>query len=143
MVDTPVGKKCRACSKTRTHVTESTPKQVVPAFLVATVVAIPTGYVAHHIPIMFLSGVIYGAIIAEVVLRVGQRRRSLAMQVAAGTAALIGSMIGGGIIQILVALVAAAGKVTPESALFSLFSGFPIVTTLIGIFVAVSRVRFL
>ena len=143
MVDTPVGKKCRACSKTRTHVTESTPKQVVPALLVATVVAVPTAWVVHQIPIMFLSGVIYGAVIAEVVLRVGQRRRSLAMQVSAGVAALIGSLVGGGVLQAVLALIASTGKPTDESVVAAMFSPYPIITMLIGVFVAVSRVRFL
>ena len=143
MVDTPVGKKCRACSKTRTHVTESTPKQVIPAFLVATVVSIPAAWVAHRIPIMFLSGVIYGAVIAEVVLRVGQRRRSLAMQVSAGLAAFIGSAVGGGVLHVVLGLIASAINPTDESVISAMFSPYPLITMLIGVFVAVSRVRFL
>src|SRR5579864_5153263 len=85
MVDSPVGKKCRDCAKNRTHVEESSPRQVVPAFLAATAVAIPTGFVLLKFLVLLLPFV-YGGLVAEVALRAGQRRRSTAMQVAAGGA---------------------------------------------------------
>jgi hypothetical protein len=116
---------------------------VIPAFLVATAVAIPAGYVMHWVPILILPAVVYGGLVAEVALRVGQRRRSLAMQVVTGLAALIGGLTGGGGLKILIALASGMGGLTPSTALGALFAGFGLASTLIGVFVAVSRVRYL
>src|ERR1051325_8745741 len=93
MVDSPVGKKCRECAQNRTHVTESNPQQVTLAFLAATAVAIPLGFVMQFTG-FFVAPFVYGYLVGEVALRAGQRRRSLAMQAAAGCAALLGGLIG-------------------------------------------------
>src|SRR5687768_17253132 len=74
LVDTPVGKKCRACAQHRTHLVESTPGQVLRAFLAAAAVALPTAWLVHETRI-FILAFPYGYLVAEVALRAGQRSR--------------------------------------------------------------------
>ena len=64
MVDTPVGKKCRDCAQNRTHLAESTPRQVLLAFLAATLVAVPAGWVMQEVPLVFIAPAIYGYVVA-------------------------------------------------------------------------------
>lgn len=141
MVDTPVGKKCRACAKNRSHVTESTPTGVALAFVAATAVALPAGWVMQAVPMMILPAVIYGGLIAEVALRVGKRRRSVAMQVAAGVAAFIGGMVGSQRLWLLLALLLRGGEEMPPLMVIQSMLVFPLVSVLIGVGIAVSRVR--
>jgi hypothetical protein len=139
MVDTPVGKKCQECAQNRTHLTESTPRQVLTAFLVATLVAVPVGWVMHRYLAIILLAFVYGYLVAEVALRAGQRRRSLAMQVAAGLAALIGSFVGA-------ALVLPSGMPDETTAAFVwplALRPYALIMTAISVAVAVSRVRYL
>ena len=122
MVDTPaVGG--RDCARNRTHLSESTPGQVVLAFVAATCVAIPAGFVMTHIPIFILGAAIYGALVGEVALRAGKRRRSVAMQVAAGLAAFIGAVVGSPLFWAALALVLARRPVD-GAALAYKFSAF-------------------
>ena len=93
MVNSPVGKKCRDCARNRTHLVKSSPRQVILAFVAATAVAIPTGFVVVYSHMFWILPFFYGALVGEVALRAGQRRRSLAMQVSAGLAALIGTAL--------------------------------------------------
>lgn len=138
MVDTPVGKKCRACARNRSHLTESTPLEVALAFIAATAVAIPAGWVMQRIPVMILPAAIYGGLIAEVALRVGKRRRSVAMQVATGIAAFIGGAAGSPRLWMaLLSLLQGNGAELPP--LMALL--FPLFSLLIGVGIAVSRVR--
>jgi hypothetical protein len=143
MVDTPVGKKCRDCARNRTHLSESTPGQVALAFVAATCVAIPAGWVMHFIPIIFLGAAIYGALVGEVTLRAGRRRRSVAMQVAAGLAAFIGGVLGSPFFWFALQLARhpGGGVALAHFASFSLVYG--LASTAIGVAIAVSRVRFL
>ncbi|MFN3650146.1 MAG: hypothetical protein ACK47B_11255 [Armatimonadota bacterium] len=138
MVDSPVGKKCRDCARNRTHVEESNAVQVVRAFTAATALAIPMGWVMHQITLLLLPFV-YGYVVAEVGLRAGQRRRTLAMQVSVGVAALIGSVAGfllrwQGDLELIRALA------DSPTLLWAL--GMPLLATGIGVACAVARVRF-
>jgi hypothetical protein len=141
MVDSPVGKKCRSCAQNKTHLSESSPKQVGIAFLAATAAAVGAGCILHQIPIWLLA-LPYGALVAEVALRAGKRSRSIAMQAAAGAAAFIGSEAG--------ALVAAAfwSRAVPEGAASGpmwhvVLAPQALILTGIAVAVAVTRVRFL
>jgi hypothetical protein len=131
MVDTPVGKRCRECAQNRTHLSESTPRQVGLAFIAALAVALPAGWLMHQIPIFPLMAFPYGFVVAEAALRAGQRSRSLPVQVVTGIAALIGGVLGGGLDR-------AFGPAGPLA-----FSPFSLILIGLGVAVAVSRVRFL
>jgi hypothetical protein len=140
MVDTPVGKKCPDCARNRNHITESTPRHVLLAFLAATAVAVPAGWVLHQLPMIIVLAFIYGGLVAEVALRAGQRRRSLAMQVAAGLAALIGGLVGSAVI------LPHGGEEAVSAVMFVwplVYSPFSLAVTVIGVVAAVSRVRYL
>lgn len=142
MVDTPVGKKCRACAKNRSHLTESAPHEVALGFLAALAVAIPAGWLMHMIPFLFVGAVVYGWVVAEVMLRAGRRRRSLAMQVAAGIAAFTGGMVGNpGLWMLLSHLLKGGEEGVPVWVVVQGALGYPLVLTLIGVGIAVSRVR--
>jgi hypothetical protein len=93
MVDTPVGKKCRPCAKNQTHLSESSPQQVLCALVGALVVSIALGYVAQPVRLMILAFP-YGWLVGETAVRSSGRSRSLAVQVVAGVAALLGGMLG-------------------------------------------------
>jgi hypothetical protein len=112
---------------------------VVVAFIAATVVAVPAGWFAQQF-LPWLLSFIYGTLVAEVTLRAGQRRRSLAMQVAAGTAAVIGGLVGGGLHlpQGAMADLMPAGFYWQQ-----MFSPWSFIVAGIGAAVAVSRVRYL
>lgn len=141
LVDTPVGKKCRACADSRTHLQESTPKQILLAFLAATAVAVPAAAMTMAVPI-FILAFPYGYLVGEVALRAGQRRRSIAMQVVTGLAA----AIGGGIALLFrlpaVVRLLGADEVMWTDVFYSLL-GYPLFVAVIGVAVAVSRVRYL
>jgi hypothetical protein len=147
MVDTPVGKKCRDCARNRTHVTESSPRQVLPAFFVATLAALPMGLLLQALAFPVIPAVIFGYLVAQVALWAGQRRRSLAMQVAAGLAALIGALAGS-LPQLFLWGVLLFGR-PPETPVPGLqvhaITGLviPLLNTIIGTAVAVSRVKYL
>lgn len=142
MVDTPVGKKCRACARNRSHLTESTPQEVALAFIAATAVAIPAGWVMQTIRIMPLSAVIYGWLIAEVALRVGKRRRSVAMQVATGVAAFVGGAVASpGLWMALSMLLRGSRDEMPPLVAHPSSLLFPLLSILIGVGFAVFRVR--
>lgn len=146
MVDSPVGKKCRDCARNRTHIYESKPQQVLLAFVAATLVAIPAGFAMHLIPIIYIAPVLYGGLIGEVALRAGQRRRSLAMQVATGLAAVLGGLIGCGLPALLATRQAAAMEGTLVTVPLTLWAGslfYPAALVLVGAVIAVSRVRYL
>ena len=141
-----MGKKCRDCARNRTHIYESKPHQVLLAFVAATVVAIPAGYAMHMIPIIYIAPVLYGGLIGEVALRAGQRRRSLAMQVATGAAAVIGGLIGCGLPALLAARQEAMMEGVPASLPLEMWAGwmfYPAALVLVGAVIAVSRVRYL
>jgi hypothetical protein len=148
MVDTPVGKKCRQCGQNRTHIMESTPRQVLTAFLVATLVAVPAGLVMQAIPIPYIAPFVYGWAVSEVALRAGQRRRSLAMQVAAGLAALIGGVAGAfpHLLGMWLLAKAAAAHPTPQTGAMAFVWTevlmWPLIMTVLGVAVTVSRVRY-
>jgi hypothetical protein len=133
MVDTPVGKKCRACARNQSHVTESSPQYVALAFAAATAVAIPAGWLVFVLPIKIIPAFIFGALVAEVTLRVGKRRRSAAMQAAAGIAAAIGGLAGS-YPAWLPLLLGGAG----EGMRWPVWT---LISVVIGVLVAVSRVR--
>jgi len=133
MVDAPVGKKCRKCARPTSHVTESMPKHVALAFVVALAVSFPTGYLLHQIPIRVLPAVAYGWLIAEVALKAGKRRRSVGMQIAAGIAAAIGALAGSAQLWLPLFLGAGAEGMT--------WAMWPLISVGIGVVVAVSRVR--
>ena len=138
MVDTPVGKKCRECAQNRTHLVESDARQVFRAFLAALAVALPAGWFMQHLPI-FIVAFPYGFVVAEAALWAGQRRRSLAMQVVTGIAALVGGIVGAGL-RIAPGVGAQAGN----GFFWALaFSPWALLLTAIGVAVAVSRVRYL
>lgn len=139
MVDTPVGKKCRSCAKARTHLSESTPRQVILAFVAATIAAVVCGWVVQRIPLIPILAFPYGFIVAEVALRAGDRSRSRAMQVATGLAAFIGGVVGA-------AFILPSGMPGDGAAGFyweRALRVYPLILTIIGVAVAVSRVRYL
>lgn len=94
MVDSPVGKKCRECASTRTHLDEASHRQILVGALATFAVAIPTGIVMQSFPLLVLPAVLYGWLVSEVAIRSSGRKRSLPIQIAAGAAALTGSGIG-------------------------------------------------
>lgn len=137
MVDSPVGKKCRACARNQTHLSESSPRQVLLGFAGALLVAVPAAWLANQIPI-FLLAFPYGFLVAEAALRASQRSRSLAVQVATGMASVSGALLG--------ALLPHAGmEGIPGGGLplWVLSSPWVWVFTVLGTVVAVSRVRYL
>ena len=138
MVDTPVGKKCCPCAQSRTHLSESTPRQVLLAFVAATVAAVVCGWVVQRIPLLPILAFPYGFIVAEVALRAGSWSRSRAMQVAAGLAALIGGVVGAALI-----LPSGMDEVTAGFYWQRATHAYPLILTIIGVAVAVSRVRYL
>lgn len=141
MVDSPVGKKCRDCARNRVHINESSPRQVLLSFAAATVVALPAGLLMYTIPFLFISAFAYGWVVAQVALWAGQRRRSLAMQVATGIAALIGGLPGWLLpVYTMLSGRADAAEGLPVMGLPAI--GYPLAMTAIGVAVAVSRVRF-
>lgn len=146
MVDSPVGKKCRDCARNRTHIYESKPHQVLLAFAAATLVAIPAGFAMHLIPIIYIAPVLYGGLVGEVALRAGQRRRSLAMQVATGAAAVVGGLIGCGLPALLSARQEAMMDGAQMGQPLMIWAGalfYPAALVLVGAVIAVSRVRYL
>lgn len=137
MVDTPVGKKCRDCAANRTHLAESTPRQVLLAFAAAILVAVPLGWLTQQLH-LFLLAFPFGYAVGEAALRAGQRRRSLAMQIVTGVATVIGGVVGS-------ALVLPHGP-SEEAVRFVLgraFSPLDLIVTVIATVVAVSRVRYI
>jgi hypothetical protein len=139
MVDSPVGKKCRECARFRTHLSTAAPRQVALAFLAAVVVAVPAGAVMQHLPLLILPAFVYGYLVAQAALMAGQRSRSAAVQLATGAAALIGGIVGAGI-----GVLPAAPGQAPAGLFWSLdLNLFTLLNTAIGVFAAVSRVRYL
>jgi hypothetical protein len=132
MVDTPVGKKCRDCSRPRTHLTESGPRDVIVGFLAALMFAVPAGWIIQQVFLVILAFP-YGYAVGEVALRAGRRRRTPGMQLASGMAALIGTLLGAVVV------------IDPLAVLFiwsrALHPG-NLLVTLIAVAVAVARVRF-
>lgn len=137
MVDTPVGKKCRACAQRRTHLEESTAGQVLRAFVITTAFAVPAGWLMYAVPIFYIMPFIYGGVVGEVALRAGKRSRSTAMQVATGLAALIGSVAG-----YAPEMLPFFRSGLPPAALMIGF-GIPLAMAAVGTVIAVSRVRYL
>ncbi len=139
MVDTPVGKKCRSCAQPRTHLLESDPRQVAAAFLGAVLTAFVGGIVVQQVG-FFLLAFPYGWLVGEVALRAGQRRRSLAMQIATGCAAVLGSGAAGALVF--------GGVVRGEQVAWGfqpahLLNPITLVMMVIATSMAVYRVRFL
>jgi hypothetical protein len=112
---------------------------VILAWIAATAVAIPAGWVSQFVPIFYIVPFVYGALVGEVALRAGQRRRSLAMQVAAGLAALLGALIGSGLVFLPFQAMAAGDDSGPWAFAYA----HPLLMLVIGVPIAVSRVRFL
>ena len=137
MVDSPVGKKCRACARNQTHLSESSPRQVLLGFLGALAAAVPAGWLAHQIPII-LFAVPYGFVVAEAAFRASRRSRSLAVQVVTGVAAVTGGLLGAMLPQ-------AGGEGIPFLWLpmVALMSPSVWFFTILGTVIAVSRVRYL
>jgi hypothetical protein len=138
MVDTPVGKKCRACADNRTHLSISTPTQVLMAFTGAMAVAVPAGWMAQQF-LIFLLALPYGWLVGEVALRAGQRSRSGAVQVVTGLAAVLGGVLGAALPHSHGLAAGLGPGFSPEAAL-----SVPVLLfTALGTIAAVSRVRFL
>jgi hypothetical protein len=116
----------------------STPGQAVTAFLAATAVAVPAGWLMHQIPILFIMPAVYGALVSEVVLRAGKRSRSLAMQIGAGVAALVGGVAGAALDGLPLLLAHGMPPIAWSAGI-----GYPLLMTAFGVAVAVSRVRYL
>lgn len=135
MVDTPVGKKCRDCARNRTHLSESTPQQVARGFAGALALAVPVAAVLHELQIL-VGAFVYGWVVGEAALRAGGRSRSLAMQAAAGVAALLGSVVGAALLR----LVTTGGLPGPEALLPD---GYALLLTVLGVGAAVVSVRYL
>src|SRR5688572_14874911 len=136
MVDSPVGKKCRACAKNQTHLEESSARQIAQGFIGALVIAIPAGWLAFQIPLILLAFP-YGWLVGEVGFRAAQRSRSLAVQAVTGIAAVIGALVGAGLPQ------PGPGGLDglPEALPFAyLMSPWLWIFTVFGTMVAVSRV---
>jgi zinc transporter ZupT len=112
---------------------------VLLAFVAATIAAVVCGWVVQRIPLLPILAFPYGFIVAEVALRAGDRSRSRAMQVATGLAAFIGGVVGA-------ALILPSGM--PDEAAAGFYwqratYPYPLLLTIIGVAVAVSRVRYL
>jgi hypothetical protein len=142
MVDSPVGKKCRDCARSRTHISEASGKQVLAGFLVGTLVAVVAGAVLHQFPLWILA-LPYGALVGEATLRAGRRSRSPAMQVAAGAAALVGSLAGALIAGGFAGPGAVPEEVAGELIRHLLLAPQTLIVTAIAVAVAVTRLRFL
>jgi hypothetical protein len=134
-VDSPTGKKCRKCAQNRNHLTESTSGQVLAAFAAAILVAIPGGYLAQQLGFVLILAPLVGAGVGEAALRAGKRKRSLAMQVAAGAAALIGGLGG--------ACFRAGPEDPPVWVWQAMLNPWALVVAGVISAVAVSRVRYL
>jgi len=138
MVDSPVGKKCRACAETRSHLSVATPMQVLSAFAGAAAVAVPAGWVAQQL-LIFILAFPYGWLVAEVALRAGRRSRSVGVQAAAGLAAALGAAVGAALPHSRGLAVGMEPGFYPEAAL-----AWPaLVFLVLGTATAVWRVRFL
>jgi len=135
MVDSPVGKKCRDCARARTHVQESSAAQVLGAFALATLIAVPAAWGMKVIPIFYIVPFLYGWVVSEAALVGGKRSRSTAVQVVTGLAGLLGGFIG-----FSIGNTPPPGDVLPP--VWQMFMGFPLVMTVLGTIVAVSRVRY-
>jgi hypothetical protein len=139
MVDTPVGKKCRPCAKHQTHLSESSPAQVLCALVGALVAAVTLGWLAQPLSMPILAFP-YGWLVGEVALRAGRRSRSLAVQVVTGIATLAGGVIGAALMQPGLELELVQ---QPAFALERALSTFPLIFTVLGTMTAVWKVRFL
>lgn len=140
LVDTPVGKKCRPCAENRTHLEESSAGQVARAFLAATAVAIPAGWVMQQFPIVLLA-LPYGWLVAEVARLAAQRSRSTGVQIVTGIAAALGGLLGAAM-----RLPGTMGGADGFAFHWLDFSGrglLSLLATALGVAVAVSRVRYL
>jgi hypothetical protein len=144
MVDSPVGKKCRACAKNQTHLEESSARQVAQGFIGAVVVAIPAGWLAFQIPLILLAFP-YGWLVGEVGFRASQRSRSLAVQAVVGVAALVGALVGGVLPQpgMEVPQIGPVDGVLEWNPIAALMNPYLWFFTVFGTLVAVSRVRYL
>jgi hypothetical protein len=142
MVDSPVGKKCRECVRPRHHLAESAPKHLLLAFVVALAVALPTSAVMHQLSILILPAAIFGYVVAEAALWAGKRQRTLAMQLVAGGAALLGALLSAGI-HIGPSFDLETGQVIGQGVrFFWRFNLFMLINIAIGVASAVGRVRF-
>ena len=130
LIDTPVGKKCRPCADSRTHLSKSAPGSVVAAFVVALAAAFLGAVLLSQIKILLLAAP-FGYVVAEAALRAGKRSRSLAMQIAVGVATLAGSLLGSAII------------LEDSGISWQLPGMWDAVIAVFGTMVAVSRVRFI
>ncbi len=132
LVDTPVGKKCRACAENRTHLTEYTPGSVLAVLVATLITALVGAWLIKELRILLLAAP-YGWIVGEVALRAGKRSRSTAVQVATGLGTLLGGLLGMGY--------TAAGEMAPAGWHFPGLWGLAMV--ILGCMIAVSRVRHL
>jgi hypothetical protein len=139
MVDTPVGKKCRDCSRNRTHLSVSSPRQVALGFLAALAAALVCGAILRAFPFLPILAFPYGYVIAEAALRGGSRSRSGWMQAATGLAALTGTLVT----QAIRMPSGLDGDETFGLALGHLLSPWTLAVVVIAVSVAVSRVRYL
>ena len=92
MVAAPVGVRCRDCSRQNLDaIMRGSPRQYLLASVCAFGSALLLGWLSHVL--VFWLGSVYGYIVGEATLRGGGRKRGLAMQIIAGAAAAVGSLI--------------------------------------------------
>jgi hypothetical protein len=91
MVAGPVGMRCRECSRPSAHAALALePKHYLRAGSAGLVVALALGWIPGLAPLFILPLVIYGYAVAEVCLRLAQRRRALGLALLAAGVALLG-----------------------------------------------------
>lgn len=128
MVAGPVGVRCRACSRrNQDKLMRGSPQQYALGAAFAFGSALALGWMPHML--MWL-GILYGYLVGEATLRGGGRKRGLAMQGIAGLAAVLGFAVWGmwphGLPYLLALLT----------------SPWSLVGLSLGVFFAVSRVRY-
>lgn len=113
MVETPVGYKCPICAKpARSQYVVVKPGQLLRASLVGGAVGIFGGVIVAFVPILILSGLLWGVATAEATRRASGGHREWAVGIVAVVAIVLGGFLGGAIgrfsiLNLIVAVVAA------------------------------------
>ena len=146
MVSGPVGVRCRDCGRQNLDaIMRGSPRQYLLATVCAFGSALLLGWLSHVL--VFWLGSVYGYLVGEATLRGGGRKRGLAMQLLAGAAAAIGSLVWAGFGRVPLLLLLHGGTLARVGLgsymLARLMDPFALVGLGLGVFFAVMHVRYI
>jgi hypothetical protein len=142
MVASPAGTRCRDCASLRgSPLFEVRSDRLAVSLIVGLTVATIGGFILASAGtfgfLLLWASLFYGGIVGEAVLRTVHRKRGIKVEVTAGACALLGALMG------LAAWMQTQGLPLTQFATLLGSRPFFLIAVGIGVFAAVSRVRFI